>query len=478
MFIRGRNVMRRFNAGGAVEGRLLLLVLGAALALTGTLLIPAQQAAAAPASTANAIPGSNGGQPGVEVVCASAGFACAGAGYNGTADQAGGNGWASWQYWQHGSNYNTKQKHNCTTYAAYRLQQNGYGYPGWTADANEWDTEAASRGVPVDQTPAAGAIAQWNGGAKGHVAYVEVATSTYVDITSDNYGGGTNRVRIYHSSPYRPDNYIHFKDDAVNPGWVHYPGWARETAIATIPGGWEMFHIGSDNRIYRKVIGTTDWKVIPGPYARKLAVTTSTDGRVELFYIGMNNQVYHHWESSPGGDISGWQALGGWATDIAAARGGNTWEVFVIGGDGSIQRARQVNHAWQRFAGTWASSVAAATSRDNRVELFHVGGGGNVFHSWQSSPGGSFGGWANRGGVKSDIGASSVGNGEWELYGIGGSQTIWRIAPWTGINHWQQLAGSASQISAARHPDGRVEVLVVGGNNNVYHAWQKAIGWF
>ena len=34
-------------------------------------------------------------------------------------------------------------RHNCTTYAAYRLQQNGYGYPGWTDNANGW-----ARGEP------------------------------------------------------------------------------------------------------------------------------------------------------------------------------------------------------------------------------------------------------------------------------------------------------------------------------------------
>lgn len=467
---------RRMDQKVADRRRLLALVLVAVLAAASPMM-SADYASAAPSSSTNAIATSYGGQ-GVEVLCSSAGFGCTGAGYDGTATQIGGNGWASWQYWQHGSSYGTNQKHNCTTYAAYRLQQNGYGYPGWTAHANAWDTEAASRGVLVDQTPAVGSIAQWNGGASGHVGYVEVVTSTYVEVTADNYGGGTNRLRIAHSSPYRPDNYVHFRDLPINPGWVHHPGWARETAMATIPGGWEMFHIGGDNRIYRKVIGAPGWSVIPGPYAKKLAVTTSTDGRVELFYVGMNNQVYHHWESSPGGDISRWQGLGGWASDITAARGGSTWEVFVIGGDGAIYRARQVNHTWQRFGGTWASSIAAATSRDSRVELFHVGGGGNVFHAWQSSPGGSFGGWVNRGGIKSDIGASSVGNGEWELYGIGGSGTIWRMAPWSGIHHWQQLAGGASQVSATRHPDGRVEVLHVGGGNNMFHAWQKAVGWF
>ena len=265
----------------------------------------------------------------------------------------------------------------------------------------------------------------------------------------------------------------------THPTWVRQDGtWASEISIATIPGGWEMFTIGSDSRIYRKAIGARGWSVIPGPRAKKLATTTSVDGRVELFYIGMNNEVYHHWETSPGGDISRWEALGGYARDIAAARAGDTWEVFHIGENNSIYRGRQVNKAWHVMHGTWALSLAAATSRDGRVELFHTTGGRNVMHAWQSSPGSHFGGWVNRAGVHHDIGATSVGNGEWELYAISDSNTVWRLAPWSGVNAWQRSPGSASRIAAARNSDGRVELIVVGGSNVLYHAWQKSPGYF
>ena len=90
---------------------------------------------------------------------------------------------------------------------------NGVGDPGWSNNANGWDTSAYSHGTPVDQRAAVGAIAQWNGGSLGHVAYVEVVTPSYIEITDDNFGTNvTDRWRIATSSPAWPDNFIHFKD--------------------------------------------------------------------------------------------------------------------------------------------------------------------------------------------------------------------------------------------------------------------------
>lgn len=266
--------------------------------------------------------------------------------------------------------------------------------------------------------------------------------------------------------------------NSVDPGWHADGGWASDIAIVTNPNvGWEKFHVGGSGQIYRRLPGQ-NWTAIQGVVGPRVAVTASTDGRAELFYIGMNGAVYHHWEKSPGGDISPWESLGGYAKEIAAARSGAYWEVYVVGGDNAIYRATQTNHTWQRMAGTWAYGVAAATSRDGRVELFHIGGGHNVYHAWQSSPGSSFGAWENLGGWVTAIGASSVGNGEYELFAIGANNTIWRQAPWSHTHGWQQIAGSATRVAAARNPDGRVELVAVGGGGMPYHSWQKAVGWF
>jgi surface antigen len=105
--------------------------------------------------------------------------------------------------------------------------ENGLPYPGWSDNAGPvtgqglgWAADAAAHGVVVNQTPAVGAIAQWNSPSTGgHVAYVEQVTSSYIIVTADNYepssasylpGGWTDSYEISLNSPAMPDNFIHF----------------------------------------------------------------------------------------------------------------------------------------------------------------------------------------------------------------------------------------------------------------------------
>lgn len=386
--------------------------------------------------------------------------------------------------------------HNCTRYAAYRLWRNGLADPvpssvAW-GHAAQWDeTVIRYAGAhKVNKTPAVGAIAQWDGGF-GHVAYVEAVAGTRIRVTEDSYGGGT-AARTIDLAQHPEIDFLHLADvpaasqapalpGPLSVSWVGYPGTAREVAFATITGGWELFHLGTDNVIYRKIYrGSTPsgWQAVAGPRAKKIAATTSTDGRVELFYIGMNDQIYHHWESSPGGSIANWEGLGGYAVEIAAARSGAGWEVFHVGGSQSMWRATQANHGWTRVPGV-ATGIAAATSRDGRVELFAVGTDANVYHAWQSSPGSGFGAWVGMGGGSvRQVAASSVGNGEFEVFAVTADGRLWRQAPWSGVGTWQAMNGWASKVAATRNPDGRVEVAHVGGNGSLWHAWQRAVGVF
>lgn len=112
--------------------------------------------------------------------------------------------------------------HNCTTYASYRLWQNNVPNPGGLGNAMDWNDKAADYNIPVNGTPAVGSIAVWEANhypAKytGHVAYVEAVTSSYIDISEDNYLGTTMRARYYTGEAAWPDHFIHFKDVAAAP---------------------------------------------------------------------------------------------------------------------------------------------------------------------------------------------------------------------------------------------------------------------
>lgn len=80
-------------------------------------------------------------------------------------------------------------------------------------NANHWDEAAASVGIPVDQTPAVGAVAQWNGGSAGHVAYItKVYPDKSFDIEESNFAKKhTFGTRTHMRIGVNFDNVIHFE---------------------------------------------------------------------------------------------------------------------------------------------------------------------------------------------------------------------------------------------------------------------------
>jgi surface antigen len=226
------------------------------------------------------------------------GFSCAGGGYNGTSSQIGGNGWTTAEYWAWGSPGPNGTRHNCTTYAAYRLQQNGYHYPGWTSNANGWAVSASKDGVTVNQTPAVGAIAQWNKG-DGHVAYVEAVTSSYIETTSDSYDGGTDHLRISLNSAYMPDNFIHFKDAPQT-----LPAQPADLKVTSITGTsavltWTEASDNATSFVSQHRTGGGSWMAGPsaGAGARSMTVTGLTTGTTYTFQVGANNAKGTRWSA-------------------------------------------------------------------------------------------------------------------------------------------------------------------------------------
>jgi surface antigen len=65
----------------------------------------------------------------------------------------------------------------CVSYTAFRVAASGRYMPGWgwsaRGNANQWDDNARSSGIPVDGNPQPGDVAISNAGAFGHAMYVE-----------------------------------------------------------------------------------------------------------------------------------------------------------------------------------------------------------------------------------------------------------------------------------------------------------------
>jgi hypothetical protein len=141
---------------------------------------------------------------GMQVLCSSSGYACTGGGYHGQ---------SRW-----GSLYG-RAGHNCTSYVSFRLAELGVAQP-WRpmGNAGQWDDRGSGH-VRIDEHPAMGAVALWEGGSRlspggsGHVGYVEsVDPDGTIEVTDDAYGGGTRRYRISPGSAYWPNRFLHIHD--------------------------------------------------------------------------------------------------------------------------------------------------------------------------------------------------------------------------------------------------------------------------
>src|SRR5579875_308561 len=86
-------------------------------------------------------------------------------------------------------------------------------------------------------------------------------------------------------------------------------------------------------------------------FVRSPVVARNADGRIEVFAVGSDTQLYHKWEYDSNGDWSSWVSLGG----------------------------------------SWPGQPAIGMNTDGRLEIFIVGNqgqsGATLFHAWQTSPG-------------------------------------------------------------------------------------------
>jgi hypothetical protein len=130
----------------------------------------------------------------------------------------------------------------------------------------------------------------------------------------------------------------------------------------------------------------------------------NADGRLEVFALGPDCELWHIWQVTPGGSWSGWASLGG--------------NVCFVGFPGSVEMNADgrlevfsgtssgmgINHKWQvTRGGSWSgwallpgedlSDPTAARNADGRLEVFAEGPGDGVSHNWQVKPGGSWSGW-------------------------------------------------------------------------------------
>ena len=191
---------------------------------------------------------------------------------------------------------------------------------------------------------------------------------------------------------------------------------------------------------------------------RRPVVANNSDGRLDVFMIGLDGQLNHKWQTSTADSSqwsNDWESIGTGpfiGDPVVSFNARNGLEVFAIGRDGSL------NHTWQMCftptssqwsewntiptSGGWLSNVrpTVAQNADGRIELCIVDNNGILWHISQTSPSDS--------------------------------------SQWSA---WDQLFGNRRFPTNAkpvliRNADGRLEVFIVGSDEQIYHNWQILFG--
>jgi hypothetical protein len=234
------------------------------------------------------------------------------------------------------------------------------------------------------------------------------------------------------------------------------------------------------------------WTFLGGPAPGRPAVASNADGRLEVFFRGSDNALWHIWQTGglnppwSGGERLGTLALSG-NPAVARNRDGRL-EVFVRGPDNALWHIWQTGgtnpawSGWESLGGAILGDPAVAVNADGRMEVFVRGTDRAVYHRWQTRPsGGPWGGYGLLGGILlDDPVVVPNADGRLEVFGCGADQALWHTwqaspssGPWIG---WLSLGAPPGRVivdhAIGRNGDGRLEAFVRTSDGMLYYKWQ------
>jgi hypothetical protein len=191
----------------------------------------------------------------------------------------------------------------------------------------------------------------------------------------------------------------------------------------------EVFMIGQDNQLYHKgqniislggpihVTWDSDWSSLQGPAYGDPVVARNADGRLEVFVIGQDNQLFHRWHDYPNNTSqwSNWEPLmpddsevrvppsnrpavalnpdGRLELFLSVPTDGSNWTTGLLHTRQTSEKSSQWSKEWDKFATPHSLPLvrnpAISRNQDGRIELFVRSLDGNYYHRWQTSKNGN-----------------------------------------------------------------------------------------
>lgn len=193
------------------------------------------------------------------------------------------------------------------------------------------------------------------------------------------------------------------------------------------------------------------WTLTKLDHGRSLTVGTNADGTLTALMIGNDGSVWRCWQWWRYSGWSYWHKLGGQARQIVVERDMNDMLDLVAldPTNGAVKHILQAPNDSENGWGDWhnigsltALSIAIATNRDGRLELFAVDGNKKLWHNQQDDQGLWQNTWEPLGQDKDIvfIRVFSHQSGVLEVYAIGRDGCIWSSYQQTGQGNWSSWA--------------------------------------
>jgi hypothetical protein len=256
----------------------------------------------------------------------------------------------------------------------------------------------------------------------------------------------------------------------------------------------ELFFRGSSNTLYHKwqtVAGEntwSEWQSLNGSLPSDVVTVKNADGRIEIFSRGFNGELYHKWQTSPGSSTwSDWKSEGGNlpSDPVVVSNADGRLEVFIRGLNGELWHKWQTApnsttwSEWKGEGGYQTSDPIVASNADGRLEVFIIGRDRSVYHKWQTAPNSTtWSEWKSEGGsLQLDPVVVKNADGRLELFLKGWNGSLyhkWQTSPGSSTwSDWKDEGGSwPSNPVIVSNADGRLEIFARGQNGSPFHKWQ------
>lgn len=181
-------------------------------------------------------------------------------------------------------------------------------------------------------------------------------------------------------------------------------------------GTLELFGVLTNGNVYHTWETSANSTTWASPWASlggggtnpRLAIGRNSDTRLQVFGIGSNGDIWTTWQNTPAGSWSTWTDMGVGAQPgfVVGQNRSGTMEICATTGGSPV-------HIWQTAPSNgWTTSwlplgttppsnldpqLVTGDNSDGRVQVFGKVTNGDVWTTWQNSPGGTWSNWSDMG---------------------------------------------------------------------------------